>query len=353
MTTVNYTTKYAGRIAERFHKASITDSACGSEYEFTGAKTVKIYSVDTVPEQPYNRSAGSNRFGDPGNLGDTVQEMTCTQQPAFTFVIEPLDNSDQAIIKSAGRALRRQLDERTIPGMDKYRLKKWVMGANIQNKLTAAPTKSTIVEAIIDTNAMMSDALVPLEGRTIFIPTQYYKLLKQNADFISVESLGEKALAKGVVGEVDGCAVKPVPKGYLPDGVYFLIKYKGASADPVKLHQYDVLNKVQGYAGPVVQGVTYYDAFVLGAKGDGVAVCGSGALILDAPAMAIDGTTRKVTVTAANGVVFKYTTDGSNPRYSDTAQVYTAAVTLAEGQTMRCIGTKDGCVGAEASKTCE
>lgn len=342
---VNYTTKYESKIAERFHKTSITDSACGHDYEFTGAKTIKVYSVDTVEETQYDRNKGSNRFGDPGNLGDTTQEMTCTQAPAFTFVIEPLDNSDQAIEKSAGKALRRQLDERTVPGMDKYRLKKWVMGANIQHKLTAAPTKSTIVEAIIDVNAKMTDALVPLENRTLFIPTQYYKLLKQNPDFISVESLGKKALTRGEVGEVDGCTVKPVPKGYLPEGVYFLIKYKGSSVDPVKMRQYDVLNKVQGYAGPVVQGVTYYDAFVLGTKGDGLAVCGGASLILDAPALSIAA--HKVTVTAADGVVFHYTTDGSNPRYSSTAQVYTAPVELKEGEVFKCVGTKDGCVGVE------
>lgn len=348
---VNYTTKYASKIAERFKKASITNSACGNDYDFTGAKTIKIYSVDTVDEVQYDRNKGSNRFGDPGNLGDTTQEMTCTQQPAFTFVIEPLDNSDQAIEKSAGKALRRQLDERTIPGMDKYRLRKWVEGANIQHKLSSAPIKSNIVEAIIDVNAAMTDALVPLENRTLFIPTQQYKLLKQNPEFISVESLGKKALTKGEVGEVDGCVVKPVPKGYLPEGVYFLIKYKGSTVDPVKMQQYDVLPKVQGYAGPVVQGVTYYDAFVLGTKGDGVAVCGSGSLILDAPTLSI--ASHAVTVTAASGVVFRYTTDGTNPRYSATAQVYSSPVTLKEGETFRCIGTKSGCVGLEAQQAYE
>lgn len=348
---VNYTTKYAKKIAERFHKKSITDSACGHDYDFTGAKTIRVYSVDTVDEVDYDRNKASNRFGDPANLGDTIQEMTCTQEKAFTFTIDPLDNSDQAIEKSAGKALRRQLDERTVPGMDKYRLKKWVMGANIQHKLSAAPTKSTIVEAIIDVNALMTDALVPLEGRTLYIPTQYYKLLKQNPDFLNLESLGREALSKGEVGEVDGCVVKPVPKGYLPNGVYFLIKYKGSSVDPVKLQQYDVLKKAQGYAGPVVQGVSYYDAFVLGAKGDGCAVCGSADLILDAPTLTI--ASHAVTVTAASGVVFRYTTDGSNPRYSATAQVYSAAVTLKEGETFRCIGTKDGCVGVEGVQAYE
>ena len=70
---VNYTTKYADKIAERFKKSSITNAACGNEYSFVGAKTVKVYSVDVVPETDYNRTANGNRFGTPQNLGDTVQ----------------------------------------------------------------------------------------------------------------------------------------------------------------------------------------------------------------------------------------------------------------------------------------
>lgn len=348
---VNYATKYESKVAERFHKRSVTDSACGHGYSFTGAKTIRVSSVDTVEETQYDRTKSSNRFGDPKNLGDTLQEMTCTQEPAFTFTIDALDGSDQAIEKSAGRALRRQLDERTIPGVDKYRLKKWVEMANIQHKLSAAPTKSTIVEAIIDVNAMMTDALVPESNRTIFIPTEMYKLLKQNPDFISVESLGKKALARGEVGEVDGCIVKKIPAGYLPKGVYFLIKYKDSSVDPMKLQKYRVLKEVQGFSGPVVEGVTYHDAFVLGAKGDGVAVCGSGSLILDAPTLSI--ASHAVTVTAVSGVEFRYTTDGTNPRYSLTAKTYFSPVTLKEGETFRCVGVKSGCVGMEGQQAYE
>lgn len=345
---VNYTTKYESKIAERFQKKSITNSACGNEYSFVGAKTIRIQSVNTAPEQPYDRNRASNRFGDPTNLGDTMQEMTVTQQPAFTFVIEPLDNSDQAIEKAAGKALRRQLDEVTVPGMDKYRLKRWVEGSNIQNLLSATPNKTNIVESIIDTNARMTDALVPLENRTLYIPTQIYKLLKQNPDFISVETLGKEALTRGVVGEVDGCRVIPVPKGYLPDGVLFFIKYKGSTVDPVKMAKYEVIKQVQGYAGPVVQGVTYYDSFVLGTKGDGLAVCGTSSLILSAPTITLSGA--KASITASDGITYRYTTDGTNPRYSATANIYTAAVTLEAGQTIRAIPIKEGCVGQEAQE---
>ncbi|WP_312281464.1 chitobiase/beta-hexosaminidase C-terminal domain-containing protein [Oscillibacter sp.] len=349
---INYATKYESKIAERFKRASITDADCGHEYTFVdpNSKTIRIGSVNTVPETEYNRT-GSNRFGDVYDVGDTLQEMTCGCAPSFSFTIDALDGTDQAIEKSAAKALRRQLDEVTVPNMDKRRIKKWCMGANIQSLEATAPTKSTITGMIIDLGARMTDALVPLENRTLYIGTEYYKLLKQNPDYLGVDALGKEALTKGVVGEFDGNRVKPIPSRYMPAGVYFFIKYKGSTVDPVKLQKYDILPKVQGYSGPVVQGVTYYDSFVLGTKGDGIAVCGNATAILTAPVMAI--ASHAVTITAASGVVFKYTVDGTNPRYSTTAEVYTAAVELTEGQTMRAIGTKDGCVGVEGTKAYE
>lgn len=345
---INYAIKYATKIAERFKKKSITDADCGHEYTFVGpnSKTIRVGSVNTVPETEYSRS-GDDRFGETYDVGDTLQEMTCEKAPAFSFTIDALDGTDQAIEKSAAKALRRQLDEVTVPGMDKHRIKKWCMGANVVIKETTEPTKATIAGLIIDAGAEMTDRLVPLENRTLYISTKYYKLLKQNPDYLGVDSLGKEALTRGVVGEFDGNRVKPIPTSYMPAGVYFFIKYKGSTVDPVKLAQYDILKKVKGYSGPVVQGVTYYDSFVLGTKGDGIAVCGNAA-VLAAPAMSI--ASHAVTITAVSGVVFKYTTDGTNPRYSETAQVYTGAVTLTEGQVMKAVGTKDGCVGIMAEQ---
>lgn len=345
----NYAIKYASKVAERFHLNSITDDDCGRDYSFLspGSRTIRVSSVDTVPETQYARS-GDARFGETYDVGDTLQELTCTQAPAFSFTIDRLDGSDQAIQKSAGKALRRQLDEVTIPGIDKYRIRKWALGGNIVRQEAAEPDKSTIGGLIIDLNAAMTDALVPLDERTLYIATKYYKLLKLNPDWLGVDTLGREALARGVVGEFDGCRVKPIPTSYMPAGIYFFIKRRGATVDPVKLAQYDILPKVKGFGGPVVQGVTYHDAFVLGAKGDGIAVCGDKTAILAAPVLSI--ASHAVTIAPADGVRFLYTTDGSNPRYSATAQIYQSPVTLEPGQVLKAVGTKDGCVGLAAEQ---
>lgn len=340
----NYATKYASKVAERFVIKSVTDDDCGKDYSWLapGSKTIKVSSVNTVPESQYKRS-GDARFGETYDVGDTLQEMTCEQAPAFSFTIDALDGTDQAIQKSAGRALRRQLDEVTVPGVDKYRIQKWALGGNIALKRNA-PTKSTIVEMVLDAGVEMTNAGVPIENRTLYIKASLLKLLKLSPEFLGLKDLGEKAVGNGVVGAIDGMRVKMVPDPYMPKNVYFFIKHKGCTVDPVKLQQYDVLQKVKGYSGPVVQGVTYHDAFVLGAKGDGIAVVGGADAVLDAPAITVSAA-HAASITAVSGVQFKYTTDGSNPRYSDTAKVYTAAVTLQDGEVFKAVGTKDGCVG--------
>lgn len=348
---LDYTTKYSAQIAERFKKASITNSAAGKEYEFTGARSVKIYSMVAADLVDYGR--GTTRYGTVTDAEFTTQEMLCTQAKAFTKHMEKLDNADISIDATAAKFLRMEQDEVIVPTMDKYRLKKWVMEAGTPKVMSAAPTKSTIVGDIMALKGDMMDKLVPDTNMTLYIPTAYYVMLKQANAVVELNGgdYARRAVEKGVVAEFDGMKVVPVPSTYLPTGVYFMIKAKGTSVDPVKLAQYDIIEKAVGYSGPVIQGLAYYDSFVIGAKNAGIGVAGSSAAVLAAPVMSI--TTHAVSITAVSGVTFKYTVDGTDPRSSTTAETYSSAVTLTAGQTFRAIGTKDGCVGIEGTQAYE
>jgi hypothetical protein len=60
----------------------------------------------------------------------------------------------------------------------------------------------------------------------------------------------------------------------------------------------------------------------------------------------------KATLASSGAGTIYYTVDGSDPRYSDDAKVYTAAVTLTAGQTIRAYATKAGMyASAVAEKT--
>lgn len=343
---MDYTVKYASKIAERFKKGSITNPAAGNEFKFTGARSVKLYSMVTADVVDYDR--GGKRYGDVTDLEFNTQEMICTQAKSFTKHLEVLDNSDISVDATAGKFLRTQLDEKVIPLMDKYRLKKWLMGGATLKQMSTAPTKNTIVGDIMSLKGMMGDNLVPDNALTLYIGTTYYIMLKNADAVVATDGYNRKAIEKGVVGEFDGMKVVPVPSTWLPSGCYFMIKAKGTSCDPVKLAQYDIIPKSVGYSGPVVQGLAYYDAFVIGTKNVGIGIAGSPSCVLNAPALKI--TSGVVTATAVAGVTFYATTDGTDPRWSTTRVALGTGVTLTEGQTARVIGEKDGCVMLEATQ---
>ena len=274
--SINYATKYSPKVAERFKKGSITNAAAGHDYSFVGAKTVVVSSVDVVPMNDFDRNGAGNRFGAVSNLGDTKQEMMMTKDRSFAFAIDAGDNSDQAIEKAAGKALRRQIDEVVNPEVDKYRLEKWAAGAG-KTVTGAALTKNTILSQIIAVGGELSNALVPEGGRTLYIPIRNYQLLVQADAVVQLEKMGTAAVEKGVVGTIDRNKVIPVPDGWFPAGVEFMIKHKGCTVDPVKLQKYYIRKDAQGYDGPVVEGRIYYDSFVLEAKKDGIGVYKVGA----------------------------------------------------------------------------
>ena len=260
---INLATEYSKKVAERFKLNSVTAGFMNNDYSFEGVKTVNVYSIDTVPMTDYTRS-GSNRYGTPVELGDTVQELTMTKDRGFTFTIDKGNAKEQYNVKAARSSLRRQIDEVVIPEMDKHRLTTWA--TNGTRVAVSAPTKTTIIELINDATEALDEAFVPAEGRALFVPHKYFKLIKQNPDFINVESLGEKALAKGVVGEVDGYKVIKVPNSYLPEGCYFLATHKSAIMGPAKLQDYKVHSDPPGINGDLVEGRVIHDAFVLEAK---------------------------------------------------------------------------------------
>ena len=58
------------------------------------------HNINTVPLNDYNRGASANRYGEPAEVGDTVQELTMTQDKSFSGVIDKGNNMDQSINKA-------------------------------------------------------------------------------------------------------------------------------------------------------------------------------------------------------------------------------------------------------------
>lgn len=273
---INLGEKYSKKVQERYAAKSRTDAYAGHDYDFTGVKTIKIYSIDTVPMVDYTRS-GTARFGELTELGDTLQEMTLAMDRGFTFSIDEGNKGEQFNIKQANSALKRQIDEVMTPEIDKYRLNAWATGKGLTSGFevlssTASLTKTNILEEIFNAGATMSDENIPEDGRSLFIKMTDFVKFKLADQVMGADGLAAGTIKNGYKGTIDGMNVVTVPSSHMPEGVNFIIKHRGATVDPVTLKNMRVHKHPMGVDGDVVEGRIIYDSFVLDTKAKGIFV---------------------------------------------------------------------------------
>ena len=166
---INLAKRASDKVVERFKLGSCTEGIFSNRWKWTGVSTVTVYSVDKLPLQSYDKTkAEGSRFGTLTELGDTVQEMTVTDDKAFNGSIDKGNNTAQMMIKAASGVLRRQTDEVIIPYVDTYRLNKLAEGAGL-TETNVALTKENAIETIMKAGVKMSNARVPREGRVLFM----------------------------------------------------------------------------------------------------------------------------------------------------------------------------------------
>jgi hypothetical protein len=340
--SVNLTTKYASLIAERFKGQSITDAYAGKKYDFDGAQSIKVYTVDKVALGDYNRNAAGGRFGAVSELGDTVQTLSMSQDKAFTFSIDHGNAEDQFNIKHCNEQLKSNWDEVCTPAIDMYRLGKWANGAGLGVLNGTALTTATVMRAIMSAGAAMNNKLVPKKNRVLLISESVYIETKLSNEIIGIDTLGEESVKNGVVGRIDGMDIVPVVDSFLPAGVSFIIKYKDATVDPMKLKTLRVQKNPLGYDADVGECRFYHDSFVLDAKVNGIYVHAQSGML---PVPTLTGTS-SVTIACAGSTAIKYTLDGTNPKTNSAALTYSSAVAVSVGQTLRAYGSGTGVVNS-------
>lgn len=262
---------YSKKALQAWMVGSLLPSRLSHDYQFGDYKTVVISSITTEPLNDYTRT-GTSRYGTPTDVEDTTQELTVTQDKAFTKVIDEGDAKDQQYLKKAGRVVALIMKEQVIPMTDKYGFGVLAAKAGKTGDDTTDLTAENVVDRIATGTAHMDDEEVPADGRTLFITSAGYKALRLSDQFMGIEALGKKALAAGSVGEFDGMEVVKVPSSRFPAGVNFMIVHRSAACMPMKIKKTKIHQDPPGINGNLMEGRQYYDCFVFDKRKNGIYV---------------------------------------------------------------------------------
>lgn len=265
---INLCEKYARTLANAYTVDSFLKGKTSTEYEWEGARSVKILSITTQAMHDYDRTAVSNRYGTPTELEDTVQTINITQDKSFSIVIDKGNNTQQGMLKEAGKALKAQVEEKVVPMIDQYALERFAAGAGTNITKYASLSKSNIIEVLTSIEDAMSDELVPLTDRFAFMPNSAVSMFRQS--LTNCDGITDRLLLKGVVGRLGTLNIVGIPASWMPAGVGVLAWHRGAVVIPEQIHDAKVHQDPPGYSGNLLEGRYLYDAAVITAHNKGV-----------------------------------------------------------------------------------
>lgn len=272
--SIDLATKYLPYVDEQFTNESKLSLITNQDFDFTGAKTVIVYKVNTSPMNDYDRSGvgtfQNSRYGNISNLTGSTEEFTLSKDRSFTFAIDKLDKDETLQALSGATALARQIREVVIPEVDKYVIGKMIEKAGIATAKPVKLTKENIYENILKANTELDNYAVPEIGRCLLVTPDVYLLLKQNKDFLMSTDIAQDLKIKGVIAMVDGLTVIKVSNRIVPKEFGFLLVHPSATVAPVKLEEYRVHQDPPGISGELVEGRIVYDGFILDNKNYGI-----------------------------------------------------------------------------------
>lgn len=305
MGTINLASRYSRQVDERFILGALTGGIVNQNYDFIGVNTVKVFSRDLATLNDYTAS-GSNRYGNPDDLGNAVQEMQVTQDKSFTYVIDAKTEQDTEGTMAAGATLAENIDNLLIPAIDKYRLA--VLCASAPAAGSVSNQNHTIVKAVTSSNAyeeflavqeVLDNDKAPMGGRIAIVTPGYLNKIKLDPNFTKKGDMATEIAINGFVGMIDNVPVIKVPTSYLPGGVDFVITNPLVMPAPVKLEDYKIHYDAPGISGALVEARVRFDAFVLDKKADAIGVHRHASVVLDKTTLTVaDGATGSLTATA-------------------------------------------------------
>ncbi|NMW85990.1 hypothetical protein HKO22_09670 [Peptoniphilus sp. AGMB00490] len=276
----NLTVKFAPYTDEIFKNESRTSLLTNNDFDWTGARSVRIWKFKTAKMNDYarnifddnNEPLNPSRYGKLYDLNAETEEMLLKKDRSFIFNIDKLDVDETQGQLETASALARQLREVVIPERDKYIFEEIAKSGVIINGESANKINPDNIYAnILKSCEVMDGGEVPDTDIVLVVTPEVYSIIKQ-AKQLDNTDVGADLRTLGVIAMLDGMKVIKVSNNMLPKDVKYMIVHPSATVTPVKLEDYNIHNDTPLASGDIVTGRICYDAFVLENKKDGIVV---------------------------------------------------------------------------------
>lgn len=276
MPSINLATKYSSKLDQIFTAGSYTDRYINKKYDFTGAKTVEIYTVTTVDPTNYDRTNTGDRFGGNNELEDVITAYTISNDKSFKITIDDGNYEQQALAKKAGEVMRAEMEEKVIPMIDANRLLKAAIGAAAVSQYYS-PTSNKPYEDVLKMSAALDESKAPQSGRVLWVTPAFYNLIKgEITTQVLASGYNDKLVGRGFVGELDGTPVVKVPSSYFPTNTSAIMVHRDALLGVDQIKTTRIITDSELVDGKVLVGRFIYDSFILNGKKKAVAAIGTG-----------------------------------------------------------------------------
>lgn len=270
----NYAIDVINKVDERFYLTSKVQEIVNNGYELefsNGNNAVTIYQMEVVAENDYQRS-GTMRYGQLIEIGNTVQTFVLSQDKSFAISVDRGNREDSKMVPAMDEAIKRQVNEVSIPTTDIYVLSIAAAYAVTNSQgATAALTSANVFQKILDQRAALQEAKVPLDDIYCYVTPTTEAYLWLDTTFKTACDRTNADRASGVIGTVLGMTIITVPTSYFITNLGFLVLSKKVLVNPKKFNSIRTGDGFPfGIDGMVGFGRRYYGCFIPTNKGVGI-----------------------------------------------------------------------------------
>lgn len=183
MATVNYAESYERALAQAYPNVlnfgELYNVSNNQTYKFVDSKTIHIPSISVTGRKNVNRDAIDGNFQ--RNVDNSFETKTLTFYREWSTSIDPADVLDTNMILTIQNATKVFNEEQKFPEKDAYTISKIYADWTAEGK-TADTTALTVDNVLLVFDKLMEamdEALVPSQGRLLYVTPAVKTLLKQ------------------------------------------------------------------------------------------------------------------------------------------------------------------------------